>query len=176
MDYFELYGLPLTFNPDQKVVKQKFYELSKKFHPDFHINESEEKQEEVLLLSTMNNKAYQVLNDAQKRLPYILELKGEMIEGESYALPQDFLMEMMDVNEALMDLQFEPDAEKLESIKKEVENIESGMRQELDGLTRVFDEVGADQRPLLVSIKDLHYRMKYLHRINDSILKLESQL
>ena len=48
MDYFELYGLPVSFNPDPKVVKHKFYELSKKYHPDFFINDEEEKQDEVL--------------------------------------------------------------------------------------------------------------------------------
>ena len=61
-------------------------------------------------LSTVNNKAYQVLSDPQKRLHYILELKGVFKEGENYLLPQTFLMEMMEVNEDLMDLQFEPDA------------------------------------------------------------------
>nr|WP_199082508.1 Fe-S protein assembly co-chaperone HscB [Pedobacter sp. ASV19] len=113
MDYFELYGLSLSFNPDPAVVKQKFYELSKKFHPDFYIMESQEKQEEVLELSTLNNKAYQILSDPQKRLHYILELKGLLTEGENYVLPQSFLMEMMEVNEALMELEFEPDAGKL---------------------------------------------------------------
>ncbi|RZL52049.1 MAG: Fe-S protein assembly co-chaperone HscB, partial [Pedobacter sp.] len=44
MNYFELYELPISFNPDQAIVKQQFYALSKKFHPDFYINESEEKQ------------------------------------------------------------------------------------------------------------------------------------
>lgn len=176
MDYFELYGLPVTFNPDLKLVKQKFYELSKKYHPDFYINESAEKQEEVLAFSTLNNKAYQILNDVQRRLPYVLELKGALVEGENYALPQDFLMEMMDVNEALMDLQFEPDALKLGSIKNEVENIEMKMEKELDMLTGVFDQKEADEQSLLASIKDLYYRRKYLQRIDESIVKLESQV
>jgi molecular chaperone HscB len=175
MDYFELYGLPVTFNPDMKLVKQKFYELSKKYHPDFYINEPSEKQEEVLNLSTLNNKAYQTLSDVQKRLPYVLELKGELLEGENYALPQDFLMEMMDVNEALMDLQFEPNLARLDAIKKEVEGIEAQMQQELDQLTERFDQPGADQQSVLASIKDLYYRRKYLRRIGDSIVKLESK-
>ena len=46
-DYFEFYGLPVSFNPDPAAVKQKFYKFSKKYHPDFYINESEEKQAEV---------------------------------------------------------------------------------------------------------------------------------
>ena len=90
MDYFELYGLPVTFNPDPAIIKQKFYALSKEFHPDFYINESPEKQEEVLQLSTLNNKAYQVLSDPQKRLHYILDIKGLIKEGENYVLPRLF--------------------------------------------------------------------------------------
>lgn len=174
MDYFEFYKLPVSFNPDAQLVKQQFYALSKKYHPDFYINESAEKQEEVLELSTLNNKAYQVLSDPQKRLPYILELKGMLAEGENYALPQDFLMEMMDVNEALMDLQFEPDAVKLEEIKKEIDTIAGGMQLELDRLIAVFDTQNKDTEAIsLAAIKDLYYRKKYLNRINDSLLKLE---
>jgi len=172
MDYFELYGLPLTFNPDQKVVKQKFYELSKKFHPDFHINESEEKQEEVLLLSTMNNKAYQVLTDPQKRLHYILDIKGLIQEGENYVLPQAFLMDMMDVNEALMDLEFEPDAAKLLEVRMQVDEIEKGLFDELSGLTTGFEALPeAEQQAALLKIKDLYYRNKYLLRIGETLSK-----
>ena len=92
MNYFELYDLQISFNPDQKLVKQKFYALSKQYHPDFYINESQEKQAEVLELSTLNNKAFQILKDPQRRLHYILELKGVLVEGENYALPQSFLV------------------------------------------------------------------------------------
>ena len=174
MDYFEFYKLPVSFNPDAQLVKQQFYALSKKYHPDFYINESAEKQEEVLELSTLNNKAYQVLSDPQKRLHYILELKGMLAEGENYSLPQDFLMEMMDVNEALMDLQFEPDAVKLEEIKKEIDKIAEETQQELDRLIAVFDTQNKDTEAIsLAAIKDLYYRKKYLNRINDSLLKLE---
>jgi len=174
MNYFELYNLPVSFNPDAVLVKQEFYALSKKYHPDFYINESSEKQDEVLELSTLNNKAYQVLSDPQQRLHYILELKGILTEGENYALPQDFLMEMMDVNEALMELQFEPDAVKLENIKKEVEDIACNMQQELDSLFAAFDQQNKDDEgTILKSVKDLYYRKKYLNRINESLLKLE---
>lgn len=172
MDYFELYGLPVTFNPDASVVKQKFYELSKKFHPDFHINESQEKQEEVLELSTLNNKAYQVLNDPQRRLHYILELKGLLKEGENYVLPQSFLMEMMEVNEALMELQFEPDAARLLTLKTEVDQIERSLFDELLGLTTAFEaKTAEEQLTLLAAIKDLYYRNKYLLRLRETLDK-----
>lgn len=175
LDYFEFYGLPVSFNLDAGLVKKKFYELSKKYHPDFYINESEEKQEEVLELSTVNNKAYQVLSDPQKRLHYILELKGQLAEGENYKLPQDFLMEMMEVNESLMDLQFDPDAARLAGLKIEVDGIESGLSDKIAALTASFESADAEgQIHLLIAIKDLYYRNKYLYRIRESIHKAES--
>jgi molecular chaperone HscB len=174
MDYFELYGLPVTFNPDLKLVKQKFYELSKKYHPDFFINEDEEKQQEVLELSTLNNKAFNVLNDLQKRIHYILSLKGLLEEGENYKLPQSFLMEMMEVNETLMDLQFDANAEKLESVKHEINGIEDKLNVESEALAHSFDQQDEQaQQKTLLAIKDLYYRSKYLYRIRESLAKIK---
>lgn len=174
MDYFELYGLPVTFNPDPKIVRQKFYELSKKYHPDFYINESEEKQEEVLQFSTLNNKAFQVFGDLQKRIHYVLTLKGMLAEGDHYALPQSFLMEMMDVNEALMELQFEQDPEKLASITSEISAIETALHNELKDLTVAYDSQSPEEQDMtLKAIKDLYYRNKYLYRIRESLAKIK---
>lgn len=173
LNYFELYNLPVTFNPDQKLVKKKFYELSKKFHPDFYINEDEEKQGEVLELSTLNNKAFQVLKDPQKRLHYILELKKQLVEGENYALPQSFLLEMMEVNEALMELEFDADAQKLAELKTQTTAIENALNTELNKLTSSFDNSSAvEQENALKAIKDIYYRNKYLARINESLKSL----
>ena len=165
-DYFAFYGIPISFNPDTHLIKQKFYEMSKKYHPDFFINESEEKQAEVLELSTINNKAYQILSDSQRRLQYILELKGEVTEGEHYVLPQDFLMEMMDINEALMDLQFDPDPEKPAGIKTKIGALEKSILLNIAELTANFEQqTEEEQAKTLLAVKDLYYRSKYLLRI-----------
>ena len=176
MNYFEFYGIPEAFNVDQSVVKRKFYELSKTYHPDFYINHSEEKQQEILDLSTINNKAYQVLSSASKRLEYILQLHLHVVDGEKYQLPQAFLMEMMDVNEDLMELEFKADPEAIQNISERVSLIEEDLLSELDGLTKKFDEAKEDQREnLLLKIKDLYYRQKYLLRIRDSLNKFASR-
>ena len=174
MNYFDLYELPVSFNPDQQVIKQKFYALSKTYHPDFYINESQEKQDEVLELSTLNNKAFQVLKDEQKRLHYILELKGQLIEGENYSLPQDFLMEMMDVNEAIMDLELDAEEAKLNALVNQISEIENALSNDLKALTSSFDTRNSiDQENSLKAIKDIYYRSKYLWRIKESLAKMK---
>jgi molecular chaperone HscB len=176
MDYFQFYDIPLSFNPDQDVVKKKFYELSKTYHPDFYISESEEKQQEVLEKSTLNNKAFQTLSNSSKLLPYILTLKGVLTEGEKYNLPQEFLMEMMDVNEALMELEYDADDESINYAIADVEALESTLEQELSNALTQFNEAAeAKKIDTLKSIKDIYYRKKYLLRIRESIDKFTNR-
>jgi molecular chaperone HscB len=176
MDYFKFYEIPLTFNPDKTLVKKKFYELSKTYHPDFYINESEEKQTEILELSTLNNKAFQTLTNHDKLIPYILEQEGILEEGEKYQLPQSFLMEMMDVNEAIMDLEFEQNADKLAEVKSNVDDFENSLNHDLAILTTDFDQyVEIKKSEILNQIKDIWYRKKYLLRIRESINKFATR-
>lgn len=177
MNYFELYELPVSFAVDAALLKRKFYELSKKFHPDFYISESSEEQDRVLELSTLNNKAYKVLSDPLKRIEYVLALSNLLAEGEKYQLPQQFLMEMMDVNEAIMEQEFEPDAVAIEDIKSQVGEIEAKLFDELKKHTTVFDsEDQEDKKELLLKIKDIWYREKYLLRIRESLSRFASRL
>ena len=176
MNYFEFYDIPESFNIDESLVKKKFYEFSKTYHPDFHINETEEKQQEILELSTVNNTAYQVLSNPAKRLEYILQLHGHAIEGEKYQLDQGFLMDMMEVNEALMELEFEPDPAVLESTRQQINNTEEGLNTYLSELTTEFgQQVPEEKEKLLLKIKDIYYRQKYLLRIRESLSKFATQ-
>jgi molecular chaperone HscB len=176
MNYFQFYDIPLSFNPDQTLVKKKFYELSKTYHPDFYINESEEKQQEILEKSTLNNKAYQTLSNSAKLLPYLLSLQGVLLEGEKYNLPQSFLMEMMEVNEALMELEFDADEEGIEKAITDVELMEKSLENELSrAITQYENEAEEVKNIVLDLIKDIYYRKKYLLRIRESIDKFATR-
>ena len=170
--YFELYDLPLAFKVDETLLKKKFYALSRQYHPDFYANESEDTQHQVLEMSTLNNRAYKVLSDPLKRIEYILELHNMLAEEDKYTLPQDFLMDMMDVNEALMDMESDPDPGRLMTISSEIDQLEASLFDEQKLLTDEFDaKTNADPNSILLKIKDIWYREKYLQRIRTSINK-----
>ena len=176
MDYFSFYEIPMSFRPDQNLIKKKFYALSKSYHPDFFVNESEEKQREILHLSTLNNKAFQVLSNPEQLLAYILQLKGELEDGEKYALPQDFLMEMMEVNEALMELEFDADETQIQKLILEVDQLENQLNEELKILIVKFEVAeNTNQISVLKEIKDIWYRKKYMLRIRESINRFASR-
>lgn len=169
MNYFELYELPVSFNINPGLLRTKFYELSKRYHPDFYINESEEKQQEILTLSTQINKGYNTLSNKQKLVEYILTLFELLVDGEKYALPQAFLMEMMEVNEMLMELEFEVDTIILEKINIQVKDLENHLLSELTNYSTLFDKTVNDKKNILLKIKDVWYRQKYLLRIRDTL-------
>ena len=167
MNYFDFYGLPETFNLNDADVKKKFYQLSKQYHPDFYANENEAKQQEILELSTLNNKAYQTLANPAKRLEYILRLHNLVSEGAKPQLPADFLMEMMDINERIMEID---SATELGSITAEVLAIEGDMNEELLALTTDYvtlDDTAKESR--LNDIANIYFRQKYLLRIKESL-------
>lgn len=167
MNYFEFYELPVAFQVDAALLKKQFYAFSKKYHPDFYVNEDEAKQQEILELSTLNNKAYQVLSDTDKRTAYVLQMHDLLAEGDKYQLAPDFLMEMMEINEALMEME---DDATLDAIKTQISAIESDLETELFNATNAFEsDPEADQKEKLLKIRDIYYRKKYLLRIKNTL-------
>ncbi len=166
MNYFEFYGLSESFEIDAALLKKKFYELSKKYHPDFYASESAEKQEEVLQLSTLNNKAYQVLSNPDKRVDYILRQHNLLAEGDKYPLAPDFLMEMMEINEQLMDADNESTINQIKtSVKEASNNLEAELKQQTQNFSNKTQQ---EQNEALKKVLDIYYRKKYLLRITES--------
>lgn len=167
MNYFEFYNIAETFHPDTAAIKKQFYALSKQYHPDFFANEDDAKQQEILELSTLNNKAYQTLSDPNKLSEYILKEHGLVNEGAKPQLPADFLMEMMDINERLMEID---DAAQLAGVTAEVLAIEGDINDEMATLTADYpglDDTAKESR--LNEVANIYYRQKYLLRIKESL-------
>ena len=174
INYFDFYQIPESFNPDAALLKKKFYALSKEYHPDFYANEDDAKQQEILELSTINNKAYQALSDPNKRLEYILKLHDLVNEGAKPQLPADFLMEMMDINERLMEVD---NKDELGHVTAEVLAIEDDINTELDALTKDYDSLNDTAKEnRLNDIANIYFRQKYLLRIKESLNTFAARL
>jgi len=167
MNYFELFGLKPSFNPDAAQVKNKFYELSRQYHPDRFAAEGADKMVETLKMAAEVNQAYKTLKDTDATMAYVLKIHGMLEDEEKYSLPPAFLMEMMDLNEAVSDYEAAPldEPTRLTAKNALAEQLQT-WNDAIAPLTARYNAGDYDDK-LLLAIKDMHFRKKYLHRIQE---------
>lgn len=168
MDYFEFYNLPVSLKVDDAALKRTFYENSKKYHPDFYTLESEEKQAEILELSSLNNEAYQVLSNFDKRLKYLLDTKNVLAEEGQNKVPQDFLLEMLDFNEVLMELELDFDEQTYQQAVQNLEQIEQDLYEDVRPIVENYDDTTVTDAELS-ALKDFYLKKRYLLRIRENL-------
>ena len=166
MNYFELFEIPVQLKVDKASLPRKFFELSRKYHPDFFVNGSKEEKIVALEKSALLNKAFNTFQNPDETIKYVLQLKGLLEEEEKYELPPDFLMEVLEINEELMEggenktlfpnLEIritELQEEIYEPVKKIVESYKEGISSEKE----------------LLQVKEYYYKKKYLDRIRQQL-------
>ena len=168
-NYFTLYHLPVTFRPDQADVKNTFYELSRLYHPDRFAEAGGTELAEALRMAAMNNDAYKTLKSSDATMAYILKLNGLLEEEEKYALPPAFLMEMMDINEAISEYEMAPEDQDARQMATNSLNEQLELWDDATDLLIDRFEKGEKDKELLLQIKDQYFRKKYLLRIKERI-------
>ena len=169
-NYFSFYGLPQKFAVNEDELRQLYLQKSKEYHPDFHANDPD-KLAEAMEMTSINNRAYKALQSMTGRVKHILELHS-MLEESGNQIPQEFLMEMMDINEQIMELQMDYDSSVKQSIEKEVGEKEGELLKALESAAQEHDQNEDDvaaQQTVLVRIKEIYLKQKYLLRIRESL-------
>ena len=157
MNHFELFELPVSFKIDRGKLAQKFFELQKKYHPDFFAQGTEHEQEQALEISSQLNKALKIFKNQEETVKYVLQLKGLLEEEEKYQLPPAFLMEMMELNEELS-----------EDSARQINEIEKKLYTAVQPIIENYDDATGTTANLL-KLKEYYYKKKYLQRILDRI-------
>ncbi|MFM7672899.1 MAG: Fe-S protein assembly co-chaperone HscB [Bacteroidota bacterium] len=158
-NYFELFDIPVQLQVDTRALRPTFFALSRQYHPDFFVNRPPEEQQAALEKTALINKAWKTFQQPDELLRYVLEINGAWTSGEKYELSPDFLMEVMEINEAMMDLEGD---DKMK-IQKQIETLQSGMQEPVaDYFSEIPFVITPDKLALL---KEYYYRKKYLDRI-----------
>lgn len=115
-DHFAIFGLPRRFGIALPALEKRFRELSFQVHPDRFARKAPKERRIALERSTALNDAYRTLKNSLLRATYLLKLNGLKVESDSGgsamgALPPEFLEEIMDLREGLMEAQADGDTE-----------------------------------------------------------------
>ncbi len=153
MNYFELFDLPISLTIDKANLPKKYFELQKKYHPDFFTQADEAEQELALEKSSDINKALKILKDKDSIIKYVLQLKGLLEEEEKYQLEPDFLMEVMELNENLSD-----------ASSPAITAFEKDIYTAVKQIIEQYDDASITTADLL-KVKEYYFKKKYLQRI-----------
>jgi molecular chaperone HscB len=104
-DFFSVFGLERRLAIDVAALQRRFYELSRRWHPDFHQAAPPDEQARVLEESARVNTAYRALRDPLARVEYLIRIEEGRETKEGAAVkpkaPPELLTEMFEIQEAL---------------------------------------------------------------------------
>jgi molecular chaperone HscB len=179
-DYFEVFGLPRKLSLDLQELQRRFYDLSRRHHPDFHQTAGAEAQTAALEASALVNRAYRTLRDPLTRVEYVIALEeGREVREETSAKPKppvDLLEEMLEVQEALQEAKSAGlTTEAAERLRTERDRLEARRRAEetavIDGAAEWDSTLdgGADRQPLVDRFKQRLAARAYLRTVIDDL-------
>lgn len=161
MTYFDLFEIPVQLQVKSASLSKRFFELSKKYHPDYYVNEGAEAQADALEKSSLLNKAWKTFQNPDETIKYVLQLKGLLEEEEKYELPPAFLMEVLEINEQLMDAD---DTASQKDIRASMEALQKEIYGPVKEIVEHYSE-GVTTEKELLQVKEYYYKKKYLDRI-----------
>jgi molecular chaperone HscB len=104
-NYFDLFGLPTSFDIDVTDLTVRYRKLAREAHPDRFVSGSDAERRLAVQMTATLNEAFRVLKEPASRARYLLETKGITFpEGTVAAVAPAFLMQQMELRERLDDL------------------------------------------------------------------------
>lgn len=119
-DYFEFFGLERTLNLDAQDLEKRYYQLSRKWHPDLFARKSDPEKQEALDNTALLNDAYRTLKDPIRRAEYVLGPSDTKV-------PPELLEEVFELNMALE----EGDKSELEAFHRKFLTMRAAIDNEL---------------------------------------------
>jgi molecular chaperone HscB len=152
MRFYEAFGLEPALSLDAEDLKKRFYERSRKWHPDRFSRASAAEQEKALEMTAVLNDAFRTLRDPVARAEYFLKENGFELSKEA---PPELLEEVFELNMALEELREGDDSARPQLI--EARNRFVAMRDSIDqSLTTTTD---------LEEVRALLNRRRYIRNL-----------
>ncbi len=165
-DYFTLLGVPRRHALDVDELERLYRDIQASVHPDKHAHRSESDRRLAMQWATRVNEAYLTLKAPLKRAQYLLHLEGHDIGLESNtAMPTEFLMQQMELREAVAEAREGGDADALDQMHR---RMKKEMAAQYAALQAALDE-SHDYLRAAEIVRQLMFQEKLLHEIDEAL-------
>lgn len=165
-NHFELFSLAAAFRIDRERLDSAYREIQSTVHPDKFARLSDAERRMSMQWATHANEAYRTLKQPIDRARYLLALhRVDTQEENNTAMPMDFLMEQMELREAIGEARAQRNLMALEKLQASLK-AQTGML--LERLESQLD-VAADYAKAAQSVRKLRFLEKVSDEIQDAI-------
>ncbi|MCZ2149717.1 MAG: Fe-S protein assembly co-chaperone HscB [Bryobacterales bacterium] len=171
-DYYVFFGLKRVLVLDTEDLQRKFYELSRRLHPDRFTWKSAIERQYSLEATAILNDGYRVLRDPLMRAEYVLKQEGfDIGEQRSKDVPPELLEEVFDLNMALEELRLgdEEAHGQIEEARNRFLAMRESIDKELETLYRRFDDT--QDRGVLQQVRTVLNRRRYVRNLVNEVEK-----
>ena len=173
---FAILGLPLGYALDRELLRRRLLAASRSMHPDFFAGRPEQAlaEENTALL----NAAHALVADDARRAEWLVRHAGGPSETEERSMPQAFLLEVMDWNEALEEARASAPGSRARAALAGLErDLRERRRAALGALAELLDPLPAAGAAQLRSARQQLNAVRYLDRALEQLaeLRLESE-
>jgi len=170
-NYFELFGLPLSFDIDRKELDQAYRKLQQVSHPDRFVNQATEFQRKAVQQTAYIAEAYHHLKSPVLRACHLLVSLGKEFDLATYTVTDiELLMEQMQYREQLAEIKVLADFDKLHEFSQSLQNLQNQTISKISG----FFEQGVDSKP--ADLKNNICELQFLNKLALDLDEVEEQL
>jgi molecular chaperone HscB len=171
-NFFELFGIPETFDIDSKDLKRRYQDLQRQFHPDKFSNASGQERRMSMQVTAQINEALQTLLNPVQRGRYLLKLSGvDINDDHDTRMDPAFLMEQIELREKLEIIHKQTDPQK--ELMDFMNNVENGKRECRNQLSKLFLEKSESAKG---QARNVLRELQFFDKISSEIEELEERL
>ena len=168
-NYFELFGLEVSFLLDENNLNTQYQQLQSRLHPDRFASSTDQDKRMAMQATTFINEAYNTLRDPQSRARYLLELAGIEFDIEKDTTQDmNFLMAQMSLREKI------DEVDNQESPLDERDELGLTAKQEKKQLTENFQAQYSQQD--WKQAKETVLKLQFFNRLQQQIKRKQEQL
>jgi molecular chaperone HscB len=178
--YFAIFSFEIDWNIDLLLLRSRYLNLQKQFHPDkFSMKSTLEKRLAMQTASVIND-AYDTLASPLKRAQYLLDLRGYDTQQEKYTSCDGlFLMEQIELREELEMIEDQNQNQNqnqnpYQDLSKRLGSLSTKIRHRYESLLNDFSESYA--KGLLDNAFSVLAKMQFFAKLLDQVEDLESRL
>lgn len=171
-NYFELFGLPVSYIVDANALSDRYRDLQRIVHPDRFANATDQERRISVQGAALINEALETLKDPIARGSYLLTLHGVEMDAQNEST-QDmgFLMQQMELREQLEEVRRQDDP--YEAVL-DISNRVNKQITSLVGQMAVQFETPTDDQ--LAAAREILRKMRFLQKLRSEAETVEAEL